>query len=157
MKQALKTCLIISTLFIYGRSYGQACKDFHKSDNCYVYVPLDRTFKIYSQAKSISLKPNKAVVYKVVLFGGKDYIVGACAEAKYYRKLRLRIYDGITKKILYDNKNHGFIESFGFTVTKTQPIEMEVNILSDEKDNKNQDICVGLQILYSDPVASVNK
>lgn len=130
---------------------AQDCKDFHKTPDCYVYIPLDREFKIYNQAKSLSVPANKPVVYKIILFGGKDYIVGVCSQAEFYRKIQLRIYDGINKKLLYDNKDHDYIESFGFTVTKTQPLEMEVIVLADDK-SKNTDVCVGFQILYSDPV-----
>jgi hypothetical protein len=148
-----KFTFLLALLYILPTAHclGQDCKDFHKRPDCYIYVPLDRDFKIYNQAKSISINPNKPVVYKIILFGGKDYIVGVCAEAKYYRKLRLRIYDGVNKKLLYDNKDHDYIESFGFSVNKTQPLEMEVNILADEKDKKAE-VCVGFQILYSDPV-----
>ena len=149
-----KSFFVIIIVCLYSYSYGQNCQDFHKSTDCYVYVPLDRNFKIYNQAKSISLKPDKPVVYKIVLYGGKDYIIGVCAESKYYRKLRLRIFDGITKKLLYDNIDFDYIESFGFKVNKTQPLEMEVKILSNEKDNSKPEICVGFQILYSDSVNS---
>jgi hypothetical protein len=99
----------------------------------------------------------KPVIYKIILFGGKDYIVGVCAEANYYRKIRLRIIDSITKKVLYDNKDADFIESFGFTVTKTQPLDMEVTVLSDDKQASSKKICVGFQILYSNTVASTKK
>ncbi len=146
-----KIFILLAIITPASYCFGQACKDFHKTPDCYVYVPLDRDFKIYNQAKSMSVNPSKPVVYKVILFGGKDYIVGVCAEAKYYRKIRLRIFDGINKKLLYDNKDHDYIESFGFSVVKTQPLEMEVDLITDEKD-KNQEVCVGFQILYSDPV-----
>ncbi|HEX3008858.1 MAG TPA: hypothetical protein VHO90_14715 [Bacteroidales bacterium] len=148
LKKILFTLQVL--MFCYALQ-GQACKDFHKTPDCYVYVPLDREFKIYNQAKSMTIKPLKPVIYKIILFGGKDYIVGVCAESKYYRKIRLRIFDGITKKLLYDNKDYDYIESFSFTVNKTQPLEMEVNVLADEKNSKS-DICVGFQILYSDPL-----
>jgi hypothetical protein len=141
-------------IFMAESGTGQVCKDFHKSDDCYVYIPLDRDFKIYNQAKSLQLEIQKPVVYKIVLYGGKDYIVGACAEAIYYRKLRLRIIDGITRKVLFDNKDQDFIESFGFTVNKTQPLDMEVTVLSDEKSAANSKICVGFQILYSEHIDS---
>jgi hypothetical protein len=144
-----KIFLALQVLMFCYALQGQACKDFHKTPDCYVYVPLDREFKIYNQAKSMTIKPLKPVIYKIILFGGKDYIVGVCAESKYYRKIRLRIFDGITKKLLYDNKDYDYIESFSFTVNKTQPLEMEVNVLADEKNSKS-DICVGFQILYSD-------
>lgn len=149
-----KNLLFVFLAFIFNLSYGQVCKDFHKSDDCYVYVPLDREFKIYNQAKSIQVDIQKPVVYKIVLFGGKDYIVGVCAEGNFYRKIRLRIIDSNTKKVLYDNQNSDYIESFGFTVAKTQPLDMEVTVLSDEKSAANKKICVGFQILYSNPVNS---
>lgn len=151
MIRKIKIFLFAIVLISSADCLGQECKDFHKSADCYVYVPLDREFKIYNQAKSLSILPGKPVVYKLILFGGKDYIVGVCAESKYYRKLRLRIYDGVNKQLLYDNKDQDYIESFGFTVIKTQPLEMEVTVLTDEKDLKSE-VCVGFQILYSEMV-----
>jgi hypothetical protein len=112
-------------------------------------VPLDRDFKIYNQAKSISVDVNKSISYKIVLNGGKEYIVGVCSEPGYYRKIQLRILDGEGKNVLYDNSQHDYIESFGFSVETTLPLTMEVTVLSPQEDKK---ICVGFQILFSDPV-----
>jgi hypothetical protein len=150
----LKLLICFLLFFIPKTGSGQACKDFHKGDDCYVYVPPDRDFKIFNQAKSLQVEIQKPVVYKIVLYGGKDYIVGACAEAVFYRKIRLRIIDGITRKVLFDNKDQDYIESFGFTVNKTQPLDMEVTVLSNEKLAANSKVCVGFQILYSEHIDS---
>ena len=83
--------------------FGQECKDFHKSNDCYVYIPPDRDFEIYNQARSTLAEIGKTNIYKVILFGKKDFIVGVCAEAKYYRQIWLRIMDSNTKQVLYDN------------------------------------------------------
>ena len=83
--------------------FGQECKDFHKSNDCYVYIPTDRDFEIYNQARSTLAEIGKTNIYKVILFGKKDFIVGVCAEAKYYRQIWLRIMDSNTKQVLYDN------------------------------------------------------
>lgn len=148
------------TLFIFIcniNGYGQACKDFHKSNDCYVYVPLDRDFAIYNQAKSMQVEALKPTIYKIVLFGKKDYIIGVCAEASFYRKIRLRIIDGITKKVLFDNKDYDYIESFSLTTAKTQPLEMEVTVLTKNKADAKNLVCLGFQILYSEPVNSKGK
>lgn len=129
--------------------YSQDCKDFHKSKDCYVYVPLDRDFQVYNQAKSTIAEVGKPLIYKVVLYGKKDFIVGVCAEAKYYRQIRLRIFDGITHKVLYDNKDYDYIESFGFTIEKTQPLDLEITVLSKEKEAQDSKVCLGIQILWS--------
>lgn len=143
---------LISLIAIPHFVVAQDCKDYHKSSECYIYVPLDREFQIYNQAKSMQVEVMKPVIYKMVLYGGKDYIVGACADAKFYRKIRLRIIDGISKKVLFDNMDRDFIESFSFTVEKTQPLDMEVTVLSNDK-MADKMVCVGFQILYSDQVA----
>lgn len=143
---------MILVLLHYTNGISQECKDFHKSSDCYVYVPLDRNFEIYNQAKSMQVEVGKPVIYKVVLYGKKDFIVGACAEALYYRKIRLRIIDDITGKVIFDNKEMDYIESFGFSIDKTQPLSMEVTVLGGEKTPPKAKICVGFQILSSDPV-----
>jgi hypothetical protein len=137
------------SLVINITSQGQDCKDFHKSNDCYVYVPLDRDYQIYNQAKSTFAEVGKPTLYKVVLYGKKDFIVGVCAESSYYRKIRLRIIDGITKKVLYDNKDYDYIESFGFTIEKTQPLDLEITVLTKDKATSAAKICVGIQILWS--------
>ncbi len=150
----IKKLMFFFLIFMINICQGQVCKDFHKSENCYVYTPLDREYKIYNQAKSAQVEIMKPVTYKIILFGGKDYIVGVCAEGNYYRKIHFRIIDGITKTVLYDNKDMGYIESFDFSVDKTKPIEMEVTVLSDDKAAENKNVCVGFQVLYSNTVAS---
>lgn len=135
-------------IFILGTLSSQECKDFHRNADCYVYVPLERDFRIYNQAKSLLVPANRTTIYKIILYGGKDYIVGVCSEPGYYRKIKLRILDDSGKKVLYDNTQHDFIESFGFSVERTLPIIMEVTVVAPQ-DNKN--ICVGFQILSSEP------
>ena len=100
----LKIAVVVLLLSSSTHGFSQDCKDFHKSKDCYVYVPLGRDFQIYNQAKSTYVEIGKPTIYKVVLYGKKDFIVGVCAESKYYRQIQLRIIDGITNKILYDNK-----------------------------------------------------
>lgn len=144
----IKTCLIPALAFVLTIcSFGQECKDFHKSKDCYVYIPPDRNFEIYNQAKSTLAEIGKINIYKIILFGKKDFIVGVCAEAKYYRQIRLRIIDSNTKQVLYDNKEFDYIESFGFTIEKTQPLDLEVTIMSKEKNPTDSKICLGIQIL----------
>jgi len=126
---------------------GQECKDFHKSQDCYVYIPPDRDFEIYNQAKSTYADIGKTNIYKVILFGKKDFIVGVCAEAKYYRQIWLRIIDSTTKQVLYDNKEFDYIESFGFAIEKTQPLDLEVTVLTKDKNPVKNKICLGIQIL----------
>jgi len=145
-----KLSLIMILVFACsGKSYGQDCKDFHKSKDCYVYVPLDRDFQMYNQAKSTFAEIGKPTIYKVVLYGKKDFIVGVCAQSNYYRQIRLRIIDGINQNVLYDNKDYDYIESFGFTIEKTQPLDLEITVLSKDKTAQTSKICVGIQILSS--------
>ncbi|HEY4788288.1 MAG TPA: hypothetical protein VIH57_19680 [Bacteroidales bacterium] len=136
-------------LLVSSHAFSQDCKDFYKSKDCYVYVPLDRDFQLYNQAKSAYVEIGKPTIFKVVLYGKKDFIVGICAGDKYYRQIRFRIIDGITHTILYDNKDFDFIESFGFTVEKTQPLDLEVTVMSKEKAAQSQKVCLGIQILWS--------
>jgi hypothetical protein len=140
---------ILLAFIVSFHVYGQPCKDFHKSKDCYVYVPLDRDFKEYNQARSESVEIGKTNIYKVVLYGKKDFIVGICAESTYYRQVHFRIIDSQTQKVLYDNKDYDYIESFGFTIEKTQPLDLEVTVLSNDKAAQNNKICVGIQILWS--------
>ena len=146
----MRVLLLFLILWIIPlQGFSQACKDFHKSNDCYVYVPLDRDYQQYNQAKSVSTDIGRPNVYKVVLFGNRDYIVGVCAGEKYYRQIHFRIIDSQTQKPLYDNKDYDYIESFSFTVEKTQALDLEVTILSKEKTAPTTKVCLGLQILWS--------
>jgi hypothetical protein len=131
---------------------SQPCKGFHESKDCFVYIPEGRGFKQYSQAKSALTSVGQKTTYKVVLFSGKDYILGVCAEGG-YRPIHFRIIDGQTKKVLYDNKDFDYIDSFNFTVQKTQPLDIEVQILENKKIQVKKDkMCVGIEILWSNEV-----
>lgn len=137
-------------IFIFsGNINGQPCKGFHESKDCFVYIPEGRDFKQYSQAKSAQASIGQKTTYKVVLFGGKDYILGVCAESG-YRPIHFRIIDSQTKKIMYDNKDYDYIDSFNFMVQRTQPLDIEVQILENKKIQMKKDkMCVGIEILWS--------
>jgi hypothetical protein len=137
-------------IFIFsGNINSQPCKGFHESKDCFVYIPEGRDFKQYSQAKSAQAGIGQKTTYKVVLFGGKDYILGVCAEAG-YRPIHFRILDSQTKKIMYDNKDFDYIDSFNFMVQRTQPLDIEVQILENKKIQLKKDkMCVGIEILWS--------
>jgi hypothetical protein len=150
MMDILKFYLIpVLALGIVTPVLSQDCKDFNKSKDCYVYVPLDRDFQIYNQARSTYAEIGKPTIYKVVLYGKKDFIVGVCAGGKFYRQIRLRIIDGISHKVLYDNKDYDYIESFGFTIEETQPLDLEITVLSKDKMAQSSKVCLGIQILWS--------
>jgi hypothetical protein len=127
--------------------FGQPCKDFQRTKDCYVYVPMDRDFKEYNQSKSVYTEVGTVNAFKIVLYGKKDFIVGICAESMFYRQIRLRIFDGQTNKLLYDNKDYDYIESFGFTVEHTMPLYLEVTVFSKDEKNQHKKTCLGLQIL----------
>jgi len=137
-------------IFIFSVNInGQPCKGFHESKDCFVYIPEGRNFQQYSQAKSALTSVGQKTTYKVVLFGGKDYILGVCAEGG-YRPIHFRIIDSQTKKVLYDNKDYDYIDSFNFMVQRTQPLDIEVQILENNKIPVKKDkMCVGIEILWS--------
>jgi hypothetical protein len=149
----MKKILLCILWFVFcgalWQAHAQPCKDFHKSNDCYVYVPLDRDFQIYNQAKSALTEVGKTNIYKVILYGKKDYIVGICAESSFYRKIHFRIIDSQSKKVLYDNKDYDYIESFNFTIERTQPLDLEVTVLPQESKPANTKVCIGIQILWS--------
>jgi len=144
-------------LIISSNISSQPCKGFHESKDCFVYIPEGRDFKQYSQAKSALTSVGQKTTYKVVLFGGKDYILGVCAESG-YRPIHFRIIDSQTKKVMYDNKDYDYIDSFNFTVEKTQPLDIEVQILENKKITLKKDkMCVGIEILWSTILKSGTK
>jgi len=97
-----KTILIpFLVLFISFYGYGQDCKDFHKSKDCYVYVPLDRDFQVYNQAKSVLVDVGKPSIFKVVLYGKKDFIVDKSVSGS-LTEFRKRFYT-ITKIMILLN------------------------------------------------------
>jgi hypothetical protein len=152
-----KVILSITLAFISINGFSQLCKDFHKSKDCYIYIPEDRDFQEYNQARSTTTAIGKTNIYKMVLYGPKDYIVGICAESAYYRQIHFRIIDGITHKVLFDNKDQGYIESFGFTVLKTQPLDIEVTVLAKDKNAQQKTICIGIAVLWSKIVETNGK
>jgi hypothetical protein len=142
---------------ITANIYSQQCKNFHESKDCFIYIPDTKKYEQYSQAKSALTEIGIKNIYKIVLFGGKDYIVGVCAELG-YRPIHFRITDSQTKKVIYDNKDYDYIESFGFTVEKTQPIDIEITVLENKNiPLKKTKMCVGIEIVYSNNIKSTNK
>lgn len=146
MSSITKLIAILFFLTISSKDVYCQCSDFHRSNDCYVYVPLDTEYKIYNQARSISVKIQTPVIYKVILFGKRDYIIGVCSSANYYRKIKLRIINSQNNKVLFDNSDNDFIESFMLTVEKTTALDLEVTVLTD-KETDIGSVCVGIQIL----------
>lgn len=140
-------------IFIFSNNISsQPCKGFQETKDCFVYIPEGKDFKQYSQAKSALTSVGQKTTYKVVLFGGKNYILGVCAESG-YRPIHFRVIDSQTKKIIYDNKDFDYIDSFNFTVQRTQPLDIEVQILENKKIQLKKDkMCVGIEILWSTAV-----
>jgi len=148
---------VILAIILSTNARGQQCKGFHESKDCFIYIPESRQYQQYSQAKSALSEIGQKNIYKVVLFGGKDYIVGVCAESG-YRPIHFRIIDSQTKKVMYDNKDFDYIESFGFTVEKTQPIDIEVTVLENNRiAQKKNKMCVGIEIVWSNLLKSATE
>jgi hypothetical protein len=122
----------------------------YKSNN-YLYLPLGRDFQIYNQPRSSYTEAGQTNVYKVVLYGNKDFLISIYSKTDYFKKIHFRLIDSETRKILYDNKNYKYIETLTFTVEKSQALDLEVTVLPFEKKYDKSKVCIGIEILCSKP------
>ncbi|OFX83814.1 MAG: hypothetical protein A2W99_03000 [Bacteroidetes bacterium GWF2_33_16] len=145
----LKYFFAISILFLFNETvFGQLCNSFHTTPACSPKVT--QGFQKFGQSKSGMLEINKPFEYKLVLYGGKDYIFVVCTESG-YKPIHYRIINAQTKEVVYDNTEDEYIESVGFTNDYTQTIILEITVLAENiepQDAYDARACVGINILW---------
>jgi hypothetical protein len=142
--------LLILTIFIAHLAPGasQSCSGFYKTSRCGFKQSSD--FKQYGQAKSAAVMVGKEYKYEAVLYGMKDYIVGACTEAG-YKDIHLKITDKKNNEVIYDNEEDDYNSNVAFSLETTTTVEIAVEILSEKdgsEDPEQYRVCLGVQILW---------
>jgi hypothetical protein len=147
MKIRVLGILMLSLCYFIPGS-AQSCSGFYKTSRCGFKQSAD--FKQYGQAKSAAVMVGKEYKYEAVLYGMKDYIVGACTEAG-YKKIHLKITDKKTGEVIYDNEEDDYNSNVAFSIETTTNVEIAVEVISERdgsEDPENYRVCLGVQILW---------
>jgi hypothetical protein len=110
----------------------------------------DRSYKLYSQSKSVPANINDTVELNIIFYGQKDYILSFCADDLLY-PVHFWFADPSTGDILYDNAQDKYIGSIGLGFETTKSIRILMNVIG--KTTVNKDLskyigCAGLLIQY---------
>lgn len=103
-----------------------------------------------SQSTSAYLEAYKTYTFNLVFFGKMDYKVIFCSKDKFY-PVHYILTNKTTGVVLYDNMEDEYIESIGFSVDETIPIQVVVTLLAEGtefKDLRKNRACLGICILY---------
>ncbi|MCK5137506.1 MAG: hypothetical protein KAR19_17100 [Bacteroidales bacterium] len=140
--------LALLLLSISVNVLSQDCEYHHKEGDC--RYDLQKSHKIYSQSKSISLSPLDTIELNMVFYGQKDYILSFCTHKKMY-PIHFVLIDQQTKQVLYDNEEDKYLESLGLGFDVTKSLIIRVDVLareSSEEEIKGNIGCLGLLIQY---------
>lgn len=142
--------LIFSLIFFFigfsQFSYGQQCREFHKSKDC--RMADIEGLKLSSLSRSHYLEVGKTVTYEVVLYGQKEIIIQCCTEEKYY-PIHFKLKSSVNGDLIYDNKYDNYINTISLALDRTELISIEITLVSDEKNvsvMKGTKACVGMAI-----------
>lgn len=138
--------LVLLSISVNVRS--QNCEYHHTEGDC--RYDLERSFKIYSQSKSVSMSPLDTIELNLIFYGQKDYILSFCTHKKMY-PVHFVLIDQQTKQVLYDNEEDKYLESLGLGFDVTKSLIIKVDVLargSSEEEIKENVGCLGLLIQY---------
>lgn len=138
---------ILSVIIFTGNLYAQDCTDYHQ-----YHCPYgDYTFFYSRQSKSMLFHPGQTSELEVVAYGGEDYYIAMCAHRK-FGNLRLRILEGETRSVLYDNAQNEYSESIVLSNEKTRNLVLEISVPEGDKKHQNERRCVGVVIQFRESV-----
>lgn len=138
--------LLLLLLPFYAHS--QQCEYHHTEGDC--RYDLQKSYKIYSQSKSVTMSPLDTIELNIVFYGQKDYMLSFCTHRKMY-PIHFVLIDQQTDQVLYDNEDDKFLESLGVGFDVTKSLLIKVNVLareSTEEEIKENLGCLGLLIQY---------
>jgi hypothetical protein len=148
--KTLKNIFILILLYILNpvQIFSQQCTGYYDHGDC--IMDRDRSYKIYSQSKSVLVTIHDTVELNIVFYGQKDYILSFCTDELLY-PVHFWFTDHSTGEVLYDNAQDNFIGSLGLGFETTKSIKILMNVLGKTAVNKDLNEytrCVGLLIQY---------
>lgn len=129
-------------------AHSQSCEFHHTEGDC--RYDIQKSYKIYSQSKSVTLSPLDTIELNIVFYGQKDYMLSFCTHRKMY-PIHFVLIDQQTDQVLYDNEDDKFLESLGVGFDVTKSLLIKINVLareSTEEEIKENIGCLGLLIQY---------
>ena len=129
-------------------AHSQECELHHTEGDC--RYDLQKSYKIYSQSKSVTMSPLDTIELNIVFYGQKDYMLSFCTHRKMY-PIHFVLIDQQTEQVLYDNEDDKYLESLGVGFDVTKSLIIKVNVLareSTEEEIKENLGCLGLLIQY---------
>lgn len=141
----IKLKLILVLFAFYSiNCFSQPCSKTYKWAGCKQHI---RNYEIYQHPKITAVAIRDTLIYNVVFYGNRDYIISFCADKLYY-PLSIKLLKPETREEIYDNAIDNYPESIGVGFYKTQALIFEVVLMSDKMDRDklsvNDSICIGM-------------
>ncbi|MFO7869716.1 MAG: hypothetical protein R6U95_10505 [Bacteroidales bacterium] len=126
---ALLVCISSITISVFAQS---ACVEYHL--NC--ANTEDNGYSTAEGSRSALLLKGQTSEFRFTIYEGKDYKFSICGEESLGEHLQYQLIDWETNEVLYDNKDHNYVNSFEFTVLITKTIRVEVTVPTKESESE---------------------
>jgi len=125
------------------------------AQNCVLYntkncrVKEKEKYRISGQSHSGFYKKGRLSEIPFLAYGGNKYKITVCFEKK-LRFVQLKLKDGETNKIIYDNEEDNYSTHKTFTISNTKKLIIQIIIVGPQETNTNKynSGCVGILIEY---------
>ena len=142
-----KIFVAVVILMLPTLTFGQHCKNFHKS---FCASSPNKFFKYNGQSRSALFAKGQTSELTVVVYGKQDYAISICTEQALGDQVEWKILDAKSRDVLYSNADDGYAQTFEFSSQKTRKLILSVSIPDGEtksKKRKPEDMaCLGLLI-----------
>ncbi len=122
------------------------CKKFHLYADCNVN-PGPR-YKYDGQSRSNIIGVGDQLIYSLVLYADKEYIINFCAS-EHFLPVHIKLLDAESDKVMYDNKSDDYMEMLTLSIDKTQRLKIFVEVLAQgmpEEDKLEFFACLGMMV-----------
>lgn len=147
MKRITIFLLLSLILFSTGlQAQKNDCKKFHLYGDCRQYPGAK--FKYDGQSRSNIIGVGDQLIYSLILYSEKQYKIFFCTS-DLFRPIHLKLMNGETGELMYDNERDEYIETLTLNIEKTQRVKVSVEILGSkmtEEEKMEYFGCIGMLI-----------
>jgi hypothetical protein len=90
-------------------------------------------FKMDAQSRSNTIGVGDKMVYNVVFYGERNYMLIFCAS-ELFNPVHFVLTDSETRELIYDNQNNEYTETIELAIEKTRRIMIEISVLAHNAD-----------------------
>lgn len=140
--------LLLSLLLLSTGLQAQKndCKKFHLYGECRQFPGAK--FKYDGQSRSNIIGVGDQLIYSLILYSEKQYKIFFCTS-DFFKPIHLKLMNGETGELMYDNERDEYIETLTLNIEKTQRVKVSVEILAHEmtEEEKMEYFgCIGMLI-----------